>query len=234
MNEQSLVVEDLKQVVQATKEFIRATNGHEVVVLHTGDGMELAFFGGPEAPVRCALEIAKALQERPQIKLRMGVHSGPVYRVKDIKGNDNVAGGGINFAQRVMDCGDGGHILLSSSTAELLVQHSEWAKHIVEIGVAEVKHGARVHLHNLIDGELGNPEIPQKVRVQLQQPASRKKRAGWLWKLVLSTVSAVAIATVLVTAWLHHQKTEHPPGMAEVKQGLSKYPPVVTDVTQEL
>src|SRR5260370_21230206 len=129
MNEQSLVVEDLKQVVQATKDVIRARNVHELVVLHTGEGMALAFFGGPEAPVRCALEIAKALQERPQIKLRMGVHSGPVYRVKDIKGNDNVAGGGINFAQRVMDCGDGGHILPWSSTAELVGSPREWAEH---------------------------------------------------------------------------------------------------------
>lgn len=167
MDEQSLVIGRLKTIVQNTIEFSKATAQKELVSLHTGDGMVLAFFGGPEAPVRCALEIAKALQAESAIHLRMGIHSGPVYRVKDIKGDENVAGGGINFAQRVMDCGDGGHILLSSAIAEVLTQHSVWAKHIVDIGIAEVKHGAKVHLYNYIQGDLGNPETPTKVKGQL-------------------------------------------------------------------
>jgi hypothetical protein len=110
------------------------------------------------------LEIARALQNHPDIKLRMGIHSGPVYRSADINANQNVAGGGVNFAQRVMDCGDAGHILLSRRVAEDLSQISAWVAHLYDLGECAVKHGERVHLFNLFTGELGNPELPQKMR----------------------------------------------------------------------
>ena len=109
----------------------------------TGDGMALVFFGDAEAPVRCALELSRALRHSPRIQLRMGIHTGPVYRVADINANRNVAGGGINIAQRVMDCGDAGHILVSATVAEMLSQVSTWSSALHDLGETEVKHGLR-------------------------------------------------------------------------------------------
>jgi len=112
--------------VRQTQGFIRAETSEELIRLPTGDGMALVFFRDPEAPVRCALELSRALHHYPEIKLRMGIHSGPVYRVADINANRNVAGGGINIAQRVMDCGDAGHILISNAVAEVIGQLTSW------------------------------------------------------------------------------------------------------------
>ena len=138
--------------------------------------MALVFFLDLVAPVRCALEIARALQDHPQIKLRMGVHSGPVYRVEDINVNQDVSGGGIIMAQRVMDCGDAGHILLSGSVAEVLLQHSDWSDKVYDLGECEVKHGERVHLFNLYTDELGNPALPGKLRPEGDDGASEGQK----------------------------------------------------------
>ena len=124
--------------------------------------MALVFYNSPEAPVECALEISRAAREHPELKLRMGVHSGPVSGVVDVSGRANIAGAGINIAQRVMDCGDAEHILLSKHVAEDLEQLGHWKKHLHDLGEAEVKHGAHVSVVNLYTEELGNPEVPQK------------------------------------------------------------------------
>jgi hypothetical protein len=125
--------------------------------------MALVFFDDPEAPVRCAFELARALRQEASFQLRMGIHTGPVYRVADINANRNVAGGGINIAQRVMDCGDAGHILGSGTVAEVLSQVSTWNTTLHDLGEVEVKHGLRIHVYNLYTDEVGNKETPKKV-----------------------------------------------------------------------
>jgi len=161
MDEQRVVFRELNLVVRATREYNRADVADQLISLPTGDGMALVFFASPEAPVRCAIEIAHSLAEGSSIKLRMGIHSGPVYRVKDINANLNVSGGGINICQRVMDSGDAGHILVSNTAKELLGQIREWD--LRPLGEHEVKHGHRVTLFNLCAGDVGNPEVPSKV-----------------------------------------------------------------------
>src|SRR3954452_10259948 len=129
MERQSSLLQQLQSVVRATPEFQNAQERNALISLPTGDGMALVFFLNPTVPVECALNVARALKQNPAIRLRMGVHAGPVYRIADINANLNVAGGGINLAQRVMDCGDAGHILLSSSVAEVLGHLSGWPEH---------------------------------------------------------------------------------------------------------
>ena len=163
MDHQEAVLHTLQVVVSATPEFLQAQASKEIIRLPTGDGMALVFFEDAESAARCALEIGRALKSHPEILLRMGLHSGPVYRVTDINANQNVAGGGINIAQRVMDCGDAGHILASQSVADVLGQLSSWKDCLHDLGEAEVKHGVRVHLYNLCTNEAGNSALPQKV-----------------------------------------------------------------------
>jgi serine/threonine protein kinase/Tol biopolymer transport system component len=163
MDEQGRLLRLLQEIVRGTREFQRAQAADQLIRLPTGDGMALVFFGNPVASAQCAVEISRALSAYPQLKLRMGVHAGPVYRVSDINTNRNVAGGGINIAQRVMDCGDAGHILVSSTAAEVLGELSWWADKLHDLGEVEVKHGLRVHLFNLYSDELGDPHVPQKL-----------------------------------------------------------------------
>lgn len=154
----------LHQLVQQTKEFRRAQQQDQLISLPTGDGMALVFFRDPVAPVQCAIELAQFVRRQPEIALRMGVHSGLVYRVADINANRNVAGGGINIAQRVMDCGDAGHILVSSTVAGVLGEAGHWSDYLTDWGEQEVKHGARLHLYNLYTGEVGNQSLPARLR----------------------------------------------------------------------
>jgi len=165
-NEQSEVLRDLNQVVRNTEQFRAAETAGKLIRLPTGDGMALAFFTSPEAPVRCAMEISKALRNNPKLPLRMGVHSGPVDPVLDVNERSNIAGAGITMAQRVMDCGDAGHILLSKRIADDLAQYSKWQPHLHELGECEVKHGAKIDIVNLYTDELGNPATPEKLRQQ--------------------------------------------------------------------
>jgi len=126
--------------------------------------MALVFFRNPLAPVECALEIARMLQDSDAFPLRMGIHTGPVLRVEDLNAQQNVSGGGINLAQRVMNCGDAGHILLSRGTADLLLQLGGWRLHLRDLGETEVKHGERIALFNLVRNEVGNPDVPKKLQ----------------------------------------------------------------------
>ena len=164
IDSQTRLIEELQTVVRDTPVFKKNEARGELIRLARGDGMALVFFLDLIAPIRCSLEIARALQDHPEIKLRMGVHSGPVYRVADINVQQDVSGGGIVMAQRVMDCGDAGHILLSGSVAEVLLQHSDWSDKVYDLGECEVKHGERVHLFNLYTDDLGNPSMPEKLR----------------------------------------------------------------------
>ncbi|HTZ94789.1 MAG TPA: protein kinase [Terriglobales bacterium] len=163
MDTQEQVLTQLQGLVRSTVEFSRAQSGGQLISLPTGDGMALVFFGDAEAPARCALELSRALRLQSGIQLRMGIHTGPVYRVADINANRNVAGGGINMAQRVMDCGDAGHILVSGAVADVLGQVSTWRQALHDLGEAEVKHGVRVRIYNLYTDEVGNSSLPHKL-----------------------------------------------------------------------
>lgn len=158
--EQHAAIDHLNQIVRTSDEFQRAEAADRLIKIPTGDGMSLVFYKSPEQPVECALEITRILKTHPEIPVRMGVHSGPISAVTDLNGRTNVAGIGMNIAQRVMDCGDAGHILLSKRVAEDLEQYGLWQTRLHDLGEVEVKHGLRIHVFNLHTEELGNPEVP--------------------------------------------------------------------------
>jgi class 3 adenylate cyclase len=164
IDEQRALLETLNQIVRSTEQFRNAEAAGKLIKIPTGDGMALVFQDRMEAPVECALEISRALKEHPTLALRMGVHSGPVSGVIDVNERANVAGAGIIMAQRVMDCGDAGHILLSKHVAEDLEQFARWKPLLHDLGECEVKHGARVQVVNLHTDDLGNLEPPEKFR----------------------------------------------------------------------
>ena len=200
-NEQSTLLRQLNEIVRNTPSFCRAEVAGKLLRLPTGDGMVLVFFTNPQAPVQCALDISQALQKRNDIAVRMGVHSGPVDRVSDIDERFNLAGAGINIAQRVMDCGDAGHILLSKRVAEDLGQYTQWQPHLHGLGECEVKHGAKVELYNLYTSAIGNAKVPEKVRRDQRRriQAARQRR-----KLAFIALLAVAlIALTGVWLWQH-------------------------------
>src|SRR5213075_1696424 len=162
INQQSDQLETLKKIVRGTEQFRAAEAEGKLLRLPTGDGGALAFRNSPEAPVICAEEIAKALKSHPEIPVRMGIHSGPVNEVTDINEQANIAGAGINVAQRIMDCGDAGHILVSKHAAEDLEQYDQWQPYLHDLGECEGKHGERLHVVNLYNNEIGNSAAPAK------------------------------------------------------------------------
>ena len=173
VNEQREVLQQLNEIVRSAPQFRQSSAAGKLIRIASGDGMALVFFQSPEEPVHCAMEITKALQSYPHIRLRMGVHSGPVDQVTDVNDQTNVAGAGINLAQRVMDCGDAGHILISKRVADDLAQDRLWQPLLHELGEIEVKHGVRLGVVNLYTEELGNPHPPQKLS---RQAAPAKER----------------------------------------------------------
>src|SRR5437660_1092808 len=161
-DEQQELIDRLNQVVRASDEFQKAAAADRLIKIPTGDGMALIFYNSPEQPVNCAREISRTLKDS-SLPVRMGVHSGPVSAVTDLNERVNAAGVGINVAQRVMDCGDTGHILISKRVAEDLQQYSRWRPHLHDLGEMEVKHGERVHVFNFYTDDAGNSEPPQKL-----------------------------------------------------------------------
>jgi serine/threonine protein kinase len=191
IDEQTERLQELQGIVRNTREFQNVQLTGQLLRLWTGDGMALSFFGDPEAPVRCAVEIGSALSTHPHLNLRMGIHSGLVYRIADINENRNIAGGGINGAQRVMDCGDAGHILLSKRVADDIGQLSRWANQLHDLGEATVKHGQRVHIYNLFNEEIGNPETPSKLRLD---------KRGWKGMRRAPIAAIFAVMAILIPA----------------------------------
>lgn len=163
VNEQREVLQQLNEAVRGAPQFRKSSAAGKLIRIPTGDGMALVFFQSPEEPVHCAMEIAKALKNYPHIRLRMGVHSGPVDQVTDVNDQKNVAGVGINFAQRVMDYGDAGHILISKRVADDLAQDRLWQPLLHELGEIEVKHGVKLGIVNLYSAELGNPHAAPEI-----------------------------------------------------------------------
>jgi len=213
MDQQPKLQRELREIVRGAKEYQRAHDSGEMISLPTGDGMALVFFRHPVAPVQCAVEIARALKDHPEIKLRMGVHSGPVYRVADINTSRNVAGGGINLAQRVMDCGDTDHILVSHTVAAIIKDIGDWSQWLHDLGKREVKHGAQVHIFNLYNDEVGNPQPPAKAQTEAAPAAvpSAPTKVGPTDELPPETapkpapipgklIAAIAVAVLAITA----------------------------------
>ncbi len=193
IDEQKERLRQLTDIVLDTAQVREATN-EELVRLPTGDGMALVFRNSLEEPARCALEIARALKEYPQIQVRMGIHSGPVSKVTDLNGNTNFAGAGINLAQRVMDCGDAGHILLSRRVVDDLAQYRQWSPHLHELGECEVKHGLKLSLTNLFGDDFGNAAIPARfVKTIGEHKAARRYQVG----LAIAAILLLAAGFVL-------------------------------------
>ena len=191
INEQSEQLETLKKIIRGTEQFRLAEAEGRLLRLPTGDGVALVFRNSPDAPVLCALEIGKALKNHPELRIRMGIHSGPVNEVTDLNEQANVAGAGINVAQRVMDCGDAGHILLSKHIAEDLEHYARWEPLLHDVGECEVKHGIRLGIVSLYDDALGNRALPEKIstaRVELSKV--RKRRLAVALFLILIAVGA--------------------------------------------
>jgi TolB-like protein/Flp pilus assembly protein TadD len=214
-NEQSALVKKLNEMVRQTEECRAAEGAGKLIRIPTGDGMALAFFTSPDAPVRCAIELAKADQADPRLALRMGIHTGPVDQLSDVNERSNVAGAGINIAQRVMDCGDAGHILLSKRTADDLGQYGRWQPDLHELGEVEVKHGLRLGVVNFHGKDFGNAALPQKIAarrqketsaLQLKAKQSRRKR-----RLLVGTflgVMAVAIVISIIAYRMSRQLSQ--------------------------
>src|SRR5437867_5302134 len=185
LNDQHAAVEQLNRVVRASEQFQQTETASRLLKIPTGDGMALVFYSTPEAPVQCALEISRSLKRYPQLQVRMGIHSGPVSVVMDVNERANLAGAGMNIAQRVMDCGDAGHILLSKRVAEDLETHEKWRPLLHDLGSCEVKHGVRVAVVNLYTDQVGNAKVPLKLAVQ-------KRRTRMRWAAMTTALLALA------------------------------------------
>src|ERR1700759_3327639 len=172
ITEQSEQIQTLREIVRSTEQFKKAEAEGKLLRLPTGDGGALVFRNSLEAPVLCALEISKALKSHPELKVRMGIHSGPVNEITDLNEQANIAGVGINIAQRVMDCGDAGHILLSKRVADDLGQYGRWQPDLHDLGEVEVKHGLRLGIVNFHGKDFGNAALPRKIAAQRQEETS--------------------------------------------------------------
>src|SRR5437867_4266746 len=186
INEQHAAVDELTQIVRATAQFQKAEAASRLLKIPTGDGMALVFYTSPEAPTQCAIEISRALKEHPRLQVRMGVHSGPVSGVVDVTGRANVAGAGLNMANRVMSCGDAGHILVSKRIAEDLGEYEHWRPFLHDLGACEVKHGVRIGVVSLYHNGVGNPQLPKKFQ------ALKKRTARVRWAATIAALLALA------------------------------------------
>jgi TolB-like protein/Tfp pilus assembly protein PilF len=219
INQQRALIECLSEIVRGTDEFQAAEKSGRLIKIPTGDGITLVFYQSPEAPVECALEISRALKKHPELQLRMGIHSGPVSAVIDVTDKANVAGAGVNMAQRVMDCGDAGHILLSKRAAEDLEQYPHWQPYLHELGECEVKHGVRVSVINLYTKELGNPAVPEKLKAARLAAVAKRKRAAF--RLMSLGVLVIALA---ISIWIYLRRESQ--NIAQVPAQTAATPPI--------
>jgi TolB-like protein/Tfp pilus assembly protein PilF len=203
-SEQRRLLELLNQIVRECEHFRAAEAKGRLISVPTGDGMALVFYNTPEAPVECAVEVSRAASEHPELKLRMGIHSGPVSGVVDVSGRSNIAGAGINIAQRVMDCGDAGHILVSKHMAEDLEQYGHWKRHLHDLGECETKHGEVISVVNLYNDEFGNPQLPEKVKEAQRERVAASRSALTSWrKHLLVAAAALLIAAIGIGFWIY-------------------------------
>ena len=209
LDEQRELLQRLTEIVLNTDQVRAAEAADKLIRLPVGDGMALVFFNSPEAPVRCAIEISERLKRYPQVKLRMGIHSGPVNEVRDINDRANVAGAGINIAQRVMDCGDAGHILLSKRLAEDLAHSRQWRSYLHDLGECAVKHGVPIFIVNLYTDQIGNAQVPEKFK-QWQSELAAQAASGppsvFRRLSVLIAGGALLISIIGFSIWLYSKQ----------------------------
>jgi len=202
VNEQHARVDEINQIVRASEQFQKAEAANRILKIPTGDGMALVFYKSPEEPAQCAFEISRVIKDNPRLQLRMGIHSGPVSGVVDMNERINAAGAGINMAQRVMDCGDAGHILLSKRVADDLGEYEQWRPILHDLGECEVKHGMRVSIVNLHGNQVGNPQLPKVFQ------ALRKHRARMRWAAATAALLALVIALVVAKRFAKSTSTD--------------------------
>jgi serine/threonine-protein kinase len=200
ISDQHAAVEELTRIVRASEQFQRAEAASRLTRIPTGDGMALAFYTSPEAPAQCAVEISRALKQHPRLQLRMGIHSGLVGGVVDVNERANLAGAGLNVAQRVMDCGDAGHILLSKHVAEDLEEYQRWQPFLHDLGSCEVKHGVRVSVVNLYDDQFGNAKLPQRFET------AQKRRVRLRWAATAAALLALAAIVAGITIFSRYRE----------------------------
>src|ERR1700757_2786461 len=188
ISEQSEQLQKLKEIVWATDQFRQAQAEGKLLRLPTGDGGALVFRNNVEAPVMCAMAIGKELKRHPEIHVRMGIHSGPVNEITDLNAQANIAGAGINIAQRVMDCGDAGHILLSKHVAEDLEHFPRWQPYLHDLGECEVKHGVRVSIVNLYTNDAGTAALPTRLEAHKRSSATAKRSTSFRTLLVAAAI----------------------------------------------
>ena len=196
INEQHARIQELNEIVRESEQFRKAEAASRILKIPTGDGMALVFYKSPEEPAQCASEISRALKSNPRLQIRMGIHSGPVSAVADVTERTNVAGAGINMAQRVMDCGDAGHILVSKHVAEDLEQHDRWRPLLHDLGSCEVKHGVRLDISNLYSDEVGNAQLPKK----FQALKKHRSQVRWLQAAIGLLVLGAIVAGFLIVS----------------------------------
>jgi TolB-like protein len=224
--EQSNQIQTLREIVRGTEQFKKAEVEGKLLRLPTGDGGALVFRNSLEAPVLCALEISKALKSHPELKVRMGIHSGPVNEITDLNEQSNIAGVGINLAQRVMDCGDAGHILLSKRVADDLEQYPQWRSHLSDLGECEVKHGTRVSVVNLYTDEAGNRAAPQKFSNQSAPGTQTDSVPRPESKFPLIAGAALVLLIVAATIWFLSRQKGGPPSTASTTSSTSIGAPI--------
>jgi tetratricopeptide (TPR) repeat protein len=228
IDDQSESLRVLNEAVRGTERFRAAEAEGKLLRLPTGDGMALVFRTTPEAPARCALELSQALKSHPEIQVRMGIHCGPVNEVIDVNERPNITGAGINIAQRVMDCGDGGHILLSKRVAEDLEDYREWKPRLHDLGPCEVKHGVIVFLVNLYTESLGNPAIPKKFKRAKEKRSPGVQTPRSIKPILLGLgLCALMVAFAL---WQFHARTQTKTELAKLREGVVEYPQMEAQV----
>src|SRR5690348_9645523 len=210
LDEQRQYLEQLSEIVRGSEQVRGAKEAGKLIQLPVGDGMALVFFDSPEAPVRCAIEISNRLKEYPYLKLRMGIHSGPVNEVRDVNDSANVAGAGINLAQRVMDCGDDRHILLSKRVAEDLGHSREWGPYLHDVGECAVKHGVPLFLVNFYGGGIGNPALPARLQKSRREQTGKgaASRHARRVRIILFAIAAtiLLVGAAALSMWFYSQR----------------------------
>jgi TolB-like protein/Tfp pilus assembly protein PilF len=228
LGEQREIQKQLTQIVRNTSQVQAAEAAGGLIRVPAGDGMALVFFKNHEAPVRCAIEVSKALRDQPHIQLRMGIHSGPISRVRDVTDRTNVVGAGINIAQRVMDCGDAGHILLSQHAVEDLAHSREWQPWLHRLGEYAVKHGLPIFVVNFYSDEIGNPHVPEKLsRTQAAQTAPEREIPS---KYILAGTVALLLVLAGTGYWLYPRHTRvSPPALPDKSIAVLPFQNLSTD-----
>ena len=216
INEQAQLLDHLKRMVRNSEQVRTAEAEGKLIRVAAGDGMALVFRTSPEAPAQCAIEVARSNKAHPELELRMGIHCGPINEVIDVNDQVNVTGAGINTAQRVMACGDAGHILLSQRVADDLEQYPRWRPLLHELGECDVKHGVRLRLVNLYTDEVGNPKLPFRLRKAAEIPVGAAPTTGWSWRMGGLLLAFLVLSGGLVWWFTVRPRWSTPPAAAAV------------------